>query len=190
MLKADYQLDAKGLACPMPIVKTKKAMGSLEEGQVLEVQATDKGSKADLAAWAASVGYQYIGTLEEGEVLLHYIRKCSNDNAFEVVHDRTATNEEAAAAATQGGLLIDVREAAEYAFGHIEGAISIPMGELDDRMNELDGEKEIYIICRTGKRSDLAAQQLANAGYSKVYNVLPGMSGWSGQFNQTIKAEG
>ena len=190
MLKADYQVDAKGLACPMPIVKTKKAMSGLEEGQVLEVQATDKGSKADLAAWAASVGYQYIGTMEEGEVLLHYIRKCSNDNAFEAAHDRTATNEEAAKAVNQGSLLIDVREAAEFAFGHIEGAISIPMGELDDRMNELDGEKEIYIICRTGKRSDLAAQKLAKAGYSKIHNVLPGMSQWNGQLNKTVKVEG
>jgi TusA-related sulfurtransferase len=41
-------LDAKGLACPMPIVKTKKEMTSLEAGQVLEIQATDKGSTADL----------------------------------------------------------------------------------------------------------------------------------------------
>lgn len=48
-------LDAKGLACPMPIVKTKKEMTSLEPGQVIEIQATDKGSTADLRAW--SVGY-------------------------------------------------------------------------------------------------------------------------------------
>ena len=54
MIKANLQLDAKGLACPMPIVKTKKAMSDLEDGQVLEVQATDKGSKADLKAWAES----------------------------------------------------------------------------------------------------------------------------------------
>ena len=60
MIKADIQLDAKGLACPMPIVKTKKSMNDLDEGQVLEVQATDKGSKADLAAWANTVGHQYI----------------------------------------------------------------------------------------------------------------------------------
>ena len=51
-IKADVQLDAKGLACPMPIVKTKKAMNDLVDGQILEVIATDKGSKADLAAWA------------------------------------------------------------------------------------------------------------------------------------------
>ena len=44
MIKSDVQLDARGLACPMPIVKIKKAMNDVAEGQVLEVQATDKGS--------------------------------------------------------------------------------------------------------------------------------------------------
>ena len=69
-IKADVQLDAKGLACPMPIVKTKKAMSNLADGQILEVQATDKGSVADLKAWAESVGHQYIGTVDENDVLL------------------------------------------------------------------------------------------------------------------------
>ena len=65
----------------MPIVKTKKAMKDLADGQVLEIQATDKGSKADLAAWSKTVGHQYIGTTEEDGVLYHYIRKCSNDDS-------------------------------------------------------------------------------------------------------------
>ena len=56
------------------------------------------------------------------------------------------------------GLILDVREAAEYAFGHIPGAKSIPMGELESRLEELNKEQEIYVICRTGKRSDLAAK--------------------------------
>ena len=60
MIKANLQLDAKGLACPMPIVKTKKAITDLEEGQVLEGQSSDKGSNADLAAWSSSVGQQYL----------------------------------------------------------------------------------------------------------------------------------
>ncbi|HLO11976.1 MAG TPA: sulfurtransferase TusA family protein, partial [Pseudoneobacillus sp.] len=78
-LKTDFVLDAKGLACPMPIVKTKKAMTNLEAGQVLEVQATDKGSKADIKAWAQSSGHQYLGTIEEGDVLKHYLRKSSGE---------------------------------------------------------------------------------------------------------------
>ena len=62
-------------------------MTNLEDGQVLEVQATDKGSKADLAAWAQSTGHQYIGTVEKGDVLYHYIRKCNNDSLEEVMVD-------------------------------------------------------------------------------------------------------
>ena len=44
-------LDAKGMACPMPIVRTKRAMDDLETGEVLEVHVTDKGAKKDLPAW-------------------------------------------------------------------------------------------------------------------------------------------
>lgn len=48
MMNSDKMLDAKGLACPMPIVRTKKAMNDLQSGQVLEIHVTDKGAKADL----------------------------------------------------------------------------------------------------------------------------------------------
>ena len=185
MIKADVQLDAKGLACPMPIVKTKKAMNELLDGQVLEIQATDKGSKADLAAWSQTVGHQYIGTTEEGGVLTHYIRKCSNDTQVEQTFEQTIQNEEILTrVANEGGLILDVREAAEYAFGHIEGAKSIPMGELEERIDELVQEQEIYVICRTGTRSDMAAQKLVAKGFTKVYNVLPGMVAWN---NDLIK---
>ncbi|MED3932613.1 sulfurtransferase TusA family protein [Priestia megaterium] len=67
-------LDAKGLACPMPIVKTKKAMNELEAGQVLEIHVTDKGAKNDLAAWAKSGGHELLQT-EEGDVLKFWIKK-------------------------------------------------------------------------------------------------------------------
>ncbi|MNM55754.1 Sulfurtransferase TusA [compost metagenome] len=185
-LKADMKLDAKGLACPMPIVKTKKAMNELIDGQVLEVQATDKGSKADLAAWSETVGHQYLGTTEDGDVLYHYIRKCSNDTMVEKTFEQTISNEEIVARAASGGCILDVREEAEYAFGHIKGSKSIPMGDLEARMNELDKNQEIYVICRTGKRSDLAAQKLANNGFTKVYNVLPGMTNWNGDLTKSI----
>ena len=182
-LKADFQLDATGLSCPMPIVKTKKAIAELVDGQILEVAATDKGSKADLAAWAETVGHQYIGTFEEGAVLKHYIRKCADDTgsekSFERIMDLTQI-------AGRSGLILDVREEAEFAFGHIEGAKSIPMGELSTRMNELDKKQEIYVICRTGKRSDLAAQKLASNGFTKVFNVVPGMTAWTGALRKLI----
>ena len=87
------------------------------------------------------------------------------------------------------GLILDVREEAEYAFGHIEGAKSIPMGELESRLDELNKDQEIYVICRTGKRSDLAAQFLVKNGFTKVYNVLPGMTEWNGNDNKTMLME-
>ena len=58
------------------------------------------------------------------------------------------------------------------------------MGELEARMEELDKDQEIYVICRTGNRSDLAAQMLVKAGFTKVYNVLPGMTEWKGELTK------
>lgn len=185
-IKADVNLDCKGLACPMPIVKTKKAMNDVENGQILEVQATDKGSIADLKAWSQSVGHQYIGTKEEDGVLLHYIRKSGEDHEAEKKFEQTITNEEVIDRATNGGIILDVREEAEYAFGHIEGSISIPMGELEERINELNKDQEIFVICRTGTRSDLAAQKLAEKGFTKVFNVLPGMESWNGDLSTKL----
>ncbi|MGG3560856.1 sulfurtransferase TusA family protein [Neobacillus rhizosphaerae] len=68
-------LDAKGLACPMPIVKTKKAINELEAGQILEIHTTDKGAKNDLAAWAKSGGHELLKHEEENEVLKFWIKK-------------------------------------------------------------------------------------------------------------------
>jgi len=182
-MKANMILDAKGLACPMPIVKTKKAMNNLEAGQVLEVQATDKGSKADLKAWSESTGYQYLGTLEEGDVLKHFLRKSSNNESIGKKHPNVISNEELEKnlEASENIVVIDVREAAEYAFNHIPNAISIPLGELENRVNELNKQDKIFVVCRTGNRSDFAAQKLTENGFTKVINVIPGMSQWTGK---------
>ncbi len=180
-IKTDLLLDAKGLACPMPIVKTKKTIKDLDAGQVLEVQATDKGSKADLAAWAKSAGHHYLGTIEDGDVLKHYVRKSGDEDAQEKKHPNVVSNEDLQAALTdENTLVVDVRESAEYAFEHIPNATSMPLGDLDDRAKELDENKNVYVVCRTGNRSDMAAQKLTEQGFTKVYNVVPGMSEWSG----------
>lgn len=184
-IKANEILDAKGLACPMPIVKTKKAITNLPEGHVLEVQATDKGSKADIKAWAENSGHQYIGMIEEGNLLKHYIRKSSNEEVSEKKHQQVISNEELLSKLENAEqyTILDVREEAEYAFNHIPNAISIPFGELEDRLDELKKDQEIYVVCRTGNRSDLAAQRLTEKGFNQVYNVMPGMSNWIGQTN-------
>ncbi|WP_026582675.1 sulfurtransferase TusA family protein [Bacillus sp. J33] len=182
-LKANMILDAKGLACPMPIIKTKKAINNLEAGQVLEVQATDIGFKADLKAWSESTGHHYLGTIEEGEVMKHYIRRFSNDESIEKKHPDVINNEglEKKLEANENIVVIDVRESAEYAFSHIPTAISLPLGELENKLNELNKDDEFYLVCRTGNRSDLAAQKLTENGFTNVINVVPGMSQWKGK---------
>lgn len=181
-IKADMMLNAKGLACPMPIVKTKKAMNDLEAGQVLMVQATDKGSKADIKSWAESVGHQYLGTMEDGDVLKHYLRKSTGEEQEEKKYPHVISNEELQhkLSSREEMTILDVREEAEFAFNYIPTAKSIPLGELENRFEELNVDDHIYVICRTGNRSDLAAQILTKKGFKHVVNVLPGMSQWEG----------
>ncbi|MBM7602750.1 TusA-related sulfurtransferase [Metabacillus crassostreae] len=71
----DKVLDAKGLACPMPIVKTNNAMKELEAGQILEIHVTDKGAKNDLTAWAKTGGHEFLKHEEEDHVLKFWIKK-------------------------------------------------------------------------------------------------------------------
>lgn len=68
-------VDAKGLACPMPIVKTKKAIDELDSGQLIEIHATDKGAKNDLTAWAKSGGHHLVDHTEEEGVLKFVVKK-------------------------------------------------------------------------------------------------------------------
>ncbi|WP_339296169.1 sulfurtransferase TusA family protein [Paenibacillus sp. FSL W7-1279] len=74
-MNADKVLDAKGLACPMPIVKTKKEIKEMESGEILEIHTTDQGAKSDLTAWAKSTGNELLDYQEEGDVLKFWIRK-------------------------------------------------------------------------------------------------------------------
>ena len=74
-MNVDKVLDAKGLSCPMPIVKTKVAISELEEGQVLEVHTTDKGARNDIPAWAKSGGHELLKHEEENDVIKFWIRK-------------------------------------------------------------------------------------------------------------------
>lgn len=78
--------------------------------------------------------------------------------------------------------LIDVRETNEVAAGKIPGAVNIPLGLLEFRMNELDKTKEYIMICRSGGRSGQATRFLENQGYT-VANMDGGMLDWNGQTN-------
>lgn len=71
----DLVLDARGLLCPMPIVKTAKAMKELEPGQVLKVMATDRGAITDVPAWAETTGNELLESHEEDGFLVFHLRK-------------------------------------------------------------------------------------------------------------------
>lgn len=71
---ADQTLDAKGLNCPLPILKTKKMIKGMSSGQVLEVLATDPGSVADMAAFCNQTGNALVGQSNEGDVYTFEIK--------------------------------------------------------------------------------------------------------------------
>lgn len=73
----DRLLDARGLSCPMPILKTAKEIRSMDEGQILKVLTTDRGSLTDFPAWADDTGNEIIDTTDEGGVITFMIRRSS-----------------------------------------------------------------------------------------------------------------
>ena len=75
--------------------------------------------------------------------------------------------------------IIDVREAEEVAAGKIPGAVNIPLGLLEFRLQDLDKSKEHIVVCRSGGRSSMAANLLEERGY-KVINMAGGMNEWQG----------
>jgi tRNA 2-thiouridine synthesizing protein A len=72
---ADQVLDTKGLNCPLPILKAKKALKSLAGGNTLEIISTDPGSVADFAAFCRTTGNELVEQSEEGGIYTYLIRK-------------------------------------------------------------------------------------------------------------------
>lgn len=74
-VETSQTLDCKGLSCPMPILKLAKTMKTMEDGQVLELLATDPGSKPDVPAWCEKTGNELLESAEEDGVYKYYIRR-------------------------------------------------------------------------------------------------------------------
>jgi len=74
-MQIDRDLDVKGLNCPLPILRTKKALSEMEPGQVLRVQATDPGSLKDFAAFAKQTGNELVAQREENRVFEFYLKR-------------------------------------------------------------------------------------------------------------------
>lgn len=74
-MEIDRDLDVKGLNCPLPILRTKKALSEMEPGQVLRVLATDPGSLKDFAAFAKQTGNELVGQREENRIFEFYLKR-------------------------------------------------------------------------------------------------------------------
>jgi sulfur-carrier protein adenylyltransferase/sulfurtransferase len=82
--------------------------------------------------------------------------------------------------------LIDVREPFEYEIARIDGAKLIPLGEITERLDELNSEQLIVVHCHSGMRSAQAARLLQERGFSNVYNLEGGIDRWSDQIDPNV----
>ncbi|RMD67782.1 MAG: SirA family protein [Gammaproteobacteria bacterium] len=75
MVEFDQELDASGLNCPLPVLRTKKALANMESGKVLKVIATDPGSVKDFEAFAKQTGNELLESYEEGGKYIFFLKK-------------------------------------------------------------------------------------------------------------------
>ncbi|MFT7462705.1 MAG: hydroxyacylglutathione hydrolase [Pseudohongiellaceae bacterium] len=87
-------------------------------------------------------------------------------------------SERLGAAASESLWVVDVRQPGEYSGGHVPGALSIPVRELEGRRDELDPSQAVAFICASGYRSSAAGSLLARHGFSQVLNVTGGTAAW------------
>ena len=74
-LKVDKVVDARGTSCPGPILAAKKNIGQVPVGGIMEVLATDSGTKRDLPAWSKKMGHDYLGDFEDSGYLRLFLKK-------------------------------------------------------------------------------------------------------------------
>jgi tRNA 2-thiouridine synthesizing protein A len=68
-------LDAKGLSCPMPLLRTKKEIGKIKTGEILQIDGTDPGSRNDIPGWCSRSGHEYLGEKEQTGYISFFVRK-------------------------------------------------------------------------------------------------------------------
>ena len=75
MIQPTRTVDASGLACPMPIVRTRQAIDDLASGDVLKVISTDRGSLTDIPSWADTLGHTLVDARQDGDKFVYLIKK-------------------------------------------------------------------------------------------------------------------
>lgn len=104
-----------------------------------------------------------------------------------MIEEISATDLKARLEAGDSIQLIDVRQPEEYSFARIEGAKLIPLGQILQRMSELDVEREVVIHCKMGVRSARAVEALIQVGYKgKLKNLRGGITAWSNEVDPRV----
>ena len=74
-ITADKVVDARGTACPGPLLEAKKAIGTISAGQIMEVISSDEGTKRDIPKWCNKQGHEYLGVIDEPGYFKVYMKK-------------------------------------------------------------------------------------------------------------------
>ena len=74
-LEVQKKVDARGTACPGPLLAAKKAIGEINSGDVMEILSSDEGTRRDIPKWAEKKGHEYLGTVEESGYFMIYMKK-------------------------------------------------------------------------------------------------------------------
>lgn len=84
-------------------------------------------------------------------------------------------------------MFLDVRTPEEYAEGHVQGAMLIPVQELEKRLSEVPKDRRVYVYCHSGKRSMKASNMLVGAGFSNIENIEGGIVAWKAAGYPVVK---
>lgn len=74
-IEADKVVDARGTACPGPLLAVKQAIADIPDGGIMEIMSSDAGTKRDVPRWANKKGYEYLGDYEESGYFVMYLKK-------------------------------------------------------------------------------------------------------------------
>ena len=74
-LNATKSVDARGTSCPGPLLEAKKAIGTIQPGDIMEVLSADEGTKVDIPKWCTKQGHEYLGTIDESGYFRIFLRK-------------------------------------------------------------------------------------------------------------------
>lgn len=188
MKQAAKNIDCSEYDCPMVLVQVKESLDRLKQMEMIEV-ITDANPRFQLVlkAWTEETNDYYSSSFIKNEKTHHFIQKAKDELRNEPQsYPKEVSNQELAGILSENMAhhILDVREDFEFMMGHIPTAVNIPLSDLTKHLERFDRNNTYYVICRTGNRSNFACKYMDDLGFTKVYNVVPGMHLWEGPLEE------